>query len=195
VLQLRSNGVSSNDLDATADDFEQYFAQESTDLLRLSLHLTGDAETAERCRILARRDCNLRSRVSKHRVRTWARLMVILNAIRLVCGIRSDLVSESGLEFHLQSSDYPVEALRESVAILALPDFDRLALVICVLERYAILDCAFLLRKTPLEVYKAILGATDRVVSVDRRKKDNDAAASSANSYGSLLGEQNCFEN
>ncbi len=92
--------------------------------------------------------------------------MVIRNAVRLIWGTPNDIVDDSALEFQLQPSDYPLEELRESVAILTLPDLDRLAFVICVLERYSILDCALLLRKTPQKVHEAILRAADQVVSV-----------------------------
>ena len=153
-------------LNATAEDFEQLFAKESIDLLRLSLHLTADAEKAETCVILAMRDCLFRSSVSKDRVHIWARRMVIRNAVRLILGTQNDNVDDSALEFQLQPSDYPLEKLRESVAILTLPDLDRLCFVICVLERYSILDCALLLRKTPKKVHEAILRAADQVVSI-----------------------------
>ena len=99
--------------------------------------------------------------------------MVIRNAIRLVWGTLNDILGESGLEFHLQPSDLPLEALRESLVILTLPDLDRLAFVICVLERYSILDCALLLRKAPQEVHDAIVRATNHVVSIEERKEDD----------------------
>ncbi|MGC2613897.1 MAG: hypothetical protein WA354_07710 [Terracidiphilus sp.] len=154
---------------ATPEDFEQLFAKQNTDLSRLSLQLTANAEKAECCFILAVRDCFFRSRVSKDRVHTWARRMVIRNAIRLVWGTSNDILGESGFEFHLQPSDLPLEALRESLVILTLPDLDRLAFVICVLERYSILDCALLLRKAPQEVHDAIVRATNHVVSIEER--------------------------
>ena len=50
---------------ATPEDFEQLFAKQNTDLSRLSLQLTADAEKAECCFILAVRDCFFRSRVFK----------------------------------------------------------------------------------------------------------------------------------
>jgi hypothetical protein len=191
VLHLRKNEVSSSNLCATARDFERYFATERTDLLRLSLHLTWDAETAERCVTLALRDCCFRIGVAKDRVHIWARRMVIRNAIRLIWGTTIDIFSEPGFEFHLQFSDYPVEVLRESIAVLTLPDFDRLAFVICVLERYSILDCALLLRKAPRVVQEAIQRATDQVVSVEERKKH---AASYGNAYGAFTDGRTCFE-
>ena len=146
--QIKSHRVSINEknLYATAKDFEQLFAKETTDLLRLSLHLTADAEKAESCLILAMRDCFFRSSVSKDRVGIWARRMVIRNAVRLIWETPHDIVDDSALEFQLQPSDYPLEELRESVAILTLTDLDRMAFVICVLQRYSILDCDLLLR-------------------------------------------------
>jgi hypothetical protein len=186
MLQIKGHRVSINEksLYATGEDFEQLFAKETTDLLRLSLHLTADAEKAESCLVLAIKDCLFRSSVSKHRVHIWARRMVIRNAVRLIWGTPNDIGDDSALEFRLQPSDYPLAVLRESVAILTLPDLDRLAFVICMLERYSILDCALLLGKTPQEVHKAILRATDQVVSVEERNDRHGAASSLRNAYG-----------
>lgn len=193
----KSYRVSMNEksLRATAEDFEQLFAKETTDLLRLSLHMTADAEKAERCLILAMRDCCFRSSVSIDRVSIWARWMVIRNAVRLIWGRPHDVVDDPALEFQLQPSDYPLEELRESVAILTLPDLDRLAFVICVLERHSILDCALLLRKTPQNVHEAILRGVDRVVSVQDRKADPGAATSSIKSHGIFSNRTKRFDN
>lgn len=177
-------------LHATPEDFERFFANETTDLLRLSLHLTADTENAESCLALAMRDCLSKSSVSKDQVRAWARRMVMQNAIRLLWGIQSDIPDESGLEFHLQPRDFPLEALRECVEILALPDFDRVALVICVLERYSVLDCALLLRKSPQEVYDAIARAKSQVLpAVERTHPDTTTFA--GNMYGAIWGQAN----
>lgn len=171
VLQFKSHRVRSNEknLYATPEDFKQLFAEQKTELLRLSLHLTADAEKAENCLILAMGDCLFRSTVSKDRVHTWARRMVIRNAIRVIWGTPNEFVDESGFEFYLQPSPLPLEALRECLAVLTLPDVDRLAFVICVLERYSILDCALLLRKSPQEVYDAIVRAKSQVLSLEER--------------------------
>ena len=58
---------------AASEDFEQIFSKQSTELLRLSLQLTADAENAETCIILAMRDCFFRSSISRDRVQAWAR--------------------------------------------------------------------------------------------------------------------------
>jgi DNA-directed RNA polymerase specialized sigma24 family protein len=153
---------------ARAEDFEQLFANETTDLLRLSLQLTADAEKAESCLIFAMRDCLFRSSIAKHHAHAWAHRMVIRNAIRLLWGIPNDLLCESGFEFPLQPSEFSFEGLRDSVAILTLPDLDRLAFVICGLERHSILDCALLLRRAPQEVYDAIMRAAKQVLSPEQ---------------------------
>ena len=178
MLQLTSYRASPDEkhLSATAEDFERLFARQNTDLMRLSLHLTADAEKAETCLILAMRDCCFRSSVSKDRLHSWARRMVMRNAIRLVCGAPNDVLGESGIDFHLQPSDFQNDALRESLAILTLPDLDRLAFVICILERYSILDCALLLRKAPQEVYDAIVRAIAQVLPFEQGR-DHDPGA------------------
>jgi DNA-directed RNA polymerase specialized sigma24 family protein len=186
VLQFQSYRLRSKqpDLCATSKDFEQIFADEMTDLFRLALFLTADAEQAESCLILAMRDCFSRSSVSRTRVHTWARRMVMRNAIRLVWETPRDILGESAFEFYLQPSEHRLEAMRESIAILTLPGFDRLAFVICVLERYSILDCALLLRKAPQDVHEAVVRATDQVVSAEQPKDPDGTAQFSGNESG-----------
>ena len=178
LLMFESHRVSTNgnNLYATPENFEQLFAKQKTELLRLSLQLTADAAKAESCLIFALRDCFFRSTVSKDRVQTWARRMVIRNGIRLVWGKPNDVADESGFEFQLQPSDLPLEALQDSVEILTLPDLDRLVFVICVLERYSILDCALLVGKSPREVYDAMARAKRLLLPVQLRSHDQPAA-------------------
>ena len=154
---------------ATDDDFEQLFVAEITDFFRLSLQLTANAQKAHRCLIHAMRDCFGKSTISRGIARVWARRMVIRNAIHLILGIDNDNASNAGGEFHLQPSRYQTEELRDSVAVVDLPDVDRLAFVICVLERLSILDCALLLRKSPKDVNDAIVRAMNRVASLEDR--------------------------
>ena len=196
VLQLKNHAVSTKqkDLYATAEDFEQFFAKDTTHLFPLCLQLTADAEKAENCLILTMRDCFRSNSVAQRCMHTWARRMVIRNAIRLVWGTPNDILGESGFEFHLQPTEFALEALRESVAILTLPDFDRLAFVICVLERYSILDCALLLRRAPQEVYEAIERATTQVIPPEERRENDATETSSASKYGAFWGQANKLE-
>lgn len=172
---------------ATADDFQRLFAREMTDLLRLSLNLTADAEKAESCLILAMRQCFASGTVSKEWAHIWARRMVVRNAIRSVLGeentLQGNISCETGADFHLQPTEYRIEALQGSLAILDLPDFDRLVFVICVLERHSILDCALLLRRSPKDVHDARVRATNQVVSIEEQNH-RDGTTSRTNSYG-----------
>jgi hypothetical protein len=120
--------------------------------------------------------------------------MVVRNAIGLVWGTKNDILAESGFEFHLQSSDFPLEGLRESLAILALPHLDRLAFVICVLERYSILDCALLLRKAPQEVYDAIVRAKSHVLPPEEGRDHEATTTFPANKCGAFWGKGSKLE-
>jgi DNA-directed RNA polymerase specialized sigma24 family protein len=157
------------DLYATAEDYQHLFATEMGDLFHLSLQLTADAEKAESCLIFAMKDCFSGTNVSKEWAHTWARRMVVRNAIQLILGKENETPSELLSEVCTQPSRHQIEVLRDSAAILGLPDFDRLAFVICVLERYSILDAALLMRKTPRDVNDAILRATNAVVYNNER--------------------------
>lgn len=190
ALQFHSNKFKSfeDDSYAAADDFQRLFARNMNDLFRLSLQLTADAETAERCLILAMRESFANSTVAKEWALIWARRTVIRNAIRLVLGARntipSDIDCEEVSDFHLQPTEYRIEALRNSLSILELPDFDRLVFVICVLERYSILDCALLLKSSPKVVSAARVHAINKVVFANERNRRESTTALSTSLYG-----------
>lgn len=61
---------------ATDEDFRLLFETEITDFFRLSLQLTADVEKAERCLILAMRDCFGRNTIARSFLRIWARRML-----------------------------------------------------------------------------------------------------------------------
>ena len=105
---------------ATDADFQELSTREMTDFFQLSFQLTGDTNKAERCLTLATKDCFGTSTILKGFARTWARRMVIKRAIQLVLGINNEFARDAESEFHLQPNRYPIEVLRESVAILAL---------------------------------------------------------------------------
>jgi hypothetical protein len=187
-FQSKQSRLAKEDTYATTDDFQRIFVGEMTDLFRLSLLLTADAAKAESCLILAMRECFASSTVSKGWAFVWVRRTVIRNAIRLVLGTETvipiDVYGEVGPGFHLQPSDYRIEALEDPVAILALPDFDRLVFVICVLERYSVLDCALLLKRSPKDVNDARVRAINQVVSAEERNRRESTTTSSTGPYG-----------
>jgi hypothetical protein len=175
ALQFHSNQLepSEEDAYATTDDFQQLFAREMADLFHLSLLLTVRVENAESCLILAMRECFANSTVPKERALSWARQAVIRSAIRWVLKQRNtmpnDICSEAEPDCQLQLSDYRIDALRDSLAILTLPDFDRLVFVICVLERYAVRACGLLLNRSPQDIDYARVRAINHVVFAEER--------------------------
>ncbi len=195
ALQSHSNQFkfSEESTYATADDFQQLFVREMTDLFRLSLQLTVDAEKAESSLILAMRECFANSTVAKGWALSWARRTVVRNAIRLVLAkenaMPNDIYREAGSDFHLQPSEYRAEALQDSLAILELPDFDRLVFVICVLERYSILDCALLLTRSPKDVNEARARAINQVVSAEERNHHESTTTGLNGACGKQIGE------
>jgi len=168
---------------ATNDDFRHLFTTESSSLLLLSLRLTAHAERAAECLTLAIRDCYQSNAISKLFVRVWARRMVVRNAIHLAQRSNGD---EDG---HFEQVDLQFGEEEKSSTILCLPMFDRLAFVICVLERLSVPDCALLLRSTPKDVNEAIVRAVDRIASARsscQRYVDNQNCLQSSEKLSSL---------
>jgi hypothetical protein len=182
ALQFHSNRfrLIEDDDYATSDDFQRLFAREMTDFFRLSLQLTADGDNAESCLSFAMKDCFANNSVAKRWAPIWARRMVICNAISLVFGtenaIPDNSSSETSSEIHLFPSVYRFEPLRESLAILELPDLERLVFVICILERYSIQDCALLLRRSPKDVNEARARAIIQIASVEKWNLDESSA-------------------
>ena len=177
VLQFHSDRFKliEDETYAVNDEFQLLFATEMTDLFRLSLNLTADIETAERCLILAMRECLQSSCFfnSRKLSRAWARRVVIRNAIHLVQAEESrkpgDSLGEPAFCVQSQPSRYRTTAVPESLAVLNLPDFDRLVYVICVLEHYSVAHCALLLSRSDKDVNDARVRATIRVVAAEER--------------------------
>ena len=190
ALQFHSRQfkLTEEDTYATTHDFRSLFAREMTELFRLSLKLTADAEKAETCLILAMRECFANGAVAKEWAPSWARRTIIRNAIRLVFGtengLPNDPYSDAEPEFHLQAFYYRSEAMRDSLAILALPDLDRLVFVVCVLERYSILDCALLLKRSPKAVDDARVRAITQLVSAEERNRHESTTAFPTGAFG-----------
>jgi hypothetical protein len=138
---------------ATAEDFHKLFTAEINDFFRLSLQLTASVEKAERCLILAMKDCSRTQTIFRDFTRTWARRMVIRNAIHLIQSDDLDTACDS------QTSGLQNESQARMAPVLRPAEFDRLAFVICAVEHLCVQDCALLLRKSPKDVNEAIVRA------------------------------------
>ena len=69
---------------ASIVDFQRIFDEEMNSLHLLSLLLTGDRKIAEQCFVAGLEDATRGNPVFKEWARSWARRMIILNAVRVM---------------------------------------------------------------------------------------------------------------
>src|SRR6516225_12066480 len=69
---------------ATCTDFSRIFAEDMNNLYLLALVLTADSEKAEQCFVSGLDDCISGNQVFREWARSWARRVVIKNAIRII---------------------------------------------------------------------------------------------------------------
>ena len=142
---------------ATRADFCRIFAADMNRLYLLSFLLTGDHAMAERCFIGGLEDSTKGNAVFKEWARSWARRMIIQNAILLIRPQPTD--SNSSGEASPKGVTPLLTEQPKITAIIALPAFERFVFVIAVLEGYSAKNCSLLLGCTPREVIAARTGA------------------------------------
>jgi hypothetical protein len=126
----------------SSGDLCRIFSEETDSLYRLSLMLTADHEKAEQCFVYGLEESVEVNAVFKEWARSWARRVIIQNAVRII-NPRSKGES-AGSSF--TSGGMLLTAERpEMVAVLALEPFERFVYVMSVLERYSDQDCSILL--------------------------------------------------
>ena len=180
LLSNKRQIASSADDYATADDFQKFFAAEMNSMFRLALLLTAEPEEAERCLILAIRDCFFNQYVFKRWMRVWARRAVVRQAIRLAGASHSMPVTRHLDEAHACPGPAPIGELpaqfEESAGILTLPAFERLVYVLTVLEQYPTTDCALLLCRSVSDVGAARSRAIEHITAFEREWREGAAS-------------------
>src|SRR6202041_2898996 len=130
---------------ASSADFCRIFDEDMNDLYLLSFLLTADREKAEQCFVSGGEGAVEGNPVFKEWARSWARRVIIVNAVR---AINPRPMEENGRSSSAPVSSRgktpPVEQV-EIAAVLALEPFERLVYVMTVLERYSDQDCSLLL--------------------------------------------------
>jgi hypothetical protein len=117
-------------------------------LYLLSLLLTADREKAEKCFLQSLEDSAGSTSVFKEWARSWARRMVIHNAIRLIDPRPADGISI--LNPAARGGVANVQA--EIAAIVDIPVFERFVFVLSVFERFSDQDCSLMLNCSRREV-------------------------------------------
>jgi DNA-directed RNA polymerase specialized sigma24 family protein len=138
---------------ATREDFLNVISEDRDGLYQLSFLLTGDHEKAEKCVVAGIEDCVNENRVFREWARSWAKRIIVENAIREMKP-RPSLPNSSSVATGFS----PGEESRASAghfdvdAVLGLGDFERFVFVMSVLEHYSHHECALLLGCPVLEV-------------------------------------------
>jgi hypothetical protein len=136
---------------ASIVDFQRIFDEDMNSLHLLSLLLTGDREKAEQCFISGLDDATKGNPVFKEWARSWARRMIILNAVR-VMNPRPLTGTSSSTSALLNTLSVDQQPFAE---IIKLEPFDRFVYVMSVLEHYSDVHCALFLGCTKQDVVTA----------------------------------------
>lgn len=149
---------------ASGSDFCRIFAENMKNLYLLSMVLTADSDKAEQCFVTGLEDCANGNAVFKEWAQSWARRMVIRNAIRLVTPrppeeeVSPRTLPTRSMEGLFGDAQRAIET--EMSSLLDLEPFERFAFVMSVLERYSVQDCALLLNSTR----QAVIAARSRAM-------------------------------
>jgi hypothetical protein len=140
---------------ATVEDFGSVFTESMSELYQLSFLLTADHDKAEQCFVGGLEDSAEENNVFKEWARSWAKRVIIQNAIRALKPrplITSFSLPPSPNVFPLacdQGRHFEVDQ------VLALGDFERFVFVMSVLERYSDHECSLFLRCSPHDIREA----------------------------------------
>jgi hypothetical protein len=162
---LAKKNITKSNPYASVEDFQHIFDEDMNRLHLLSLLLTGDMEKAEQCFISGLEDATKGNPVFKEWARSWARRMIILNAVRVMNPRPMD--GTGGANPALLNA-LPAEQ-RPFAAILELEAFDRFVYVMSVLERYSDQHCAVFLGCSKQDVITARSRALQQTGSADMR--------------------------
>ena len=130
---------------ASSDDFRRVFDDDMNTLFLLSFLLTADREKAEQCFVSGLEDAVEGNPVFKEWARSWARRVIILNAVRAINPRPTEENGRSSSATVGSNGKTRTEDQVEIAAVLRLEPFERFVYVITVLERYSDQDCSLLL--------------------------------------------------
>jgi hypothetical protein len=131
---------------ASCADFQKIFEEEMSGLYLLSFLLTADREKAEQCFVSGLEDAVDGNPVFREWARSWARRVIIQNAVRVINPKPVNGGSrQSSSAVSSKSTTPPDEQPFEIAAVLRLEPFERFVYVMTVLEHYSDRDSSVLL--------------------------------------------------
>jgi len=155
---------------ASGEDCRKLFTRDVNSLYLLSLLLTADHKKAEQCFLAGLDDCINGSPVHQEWAHSWARRLIIRNAIRMMAPRCAAAAPIPG-PLHSAGSDHLPKMPMEFVSfapVFCLEHFERFVYVLSVLERYSEQDCAALLGTSPWEIRKARVRAFEKIADCER---------------------------
>jgi hypothetical protein len=154
------------DLYASDGDFRRIFTEDMKSLYLLAFLLSADPDKAEQCFVSGLDDCTTGNEVFREWGRSWARRVVIKNAIRLIAPQpRENGILNPAAKGSIGQAGVQAQLPSEISAIFDLPAFERFAFVMAVLEGYSDQDCALLLGCTRENLIAARMRALRRIGS------------------------------
>lgn len=138
-------------------------------LYLLSLFLTGNRKDARRCFVAGVAGCVDGNRVFKEWATSWARSIVIHNAIQ----IRSPHFGPAGSEGRVSCSATDHSGFNRALqdgpfaSVLAMQDFERFVYVLSVLEGYSDRECSVLLECSLQEIEETRYRVLQHMAEVD----------------------------
>jgi len=145
---MRRNGY------ATCKDFLRVFDEDVRGLYQLAFLLTADHQKGEKCFVAGMEDCAKENRVFREWAHSWAKRVIVQNAIRELQPRPSHSGSSALAATAFSQKNGPIGHC-DVDAVLGLADFERFVFVLCVLERYREHECALLLGCSASEVREA----------------------------------------
>lgn len=165
---------------ATREDFINLFHEDMNGLYQLSFLLTGDHEKAEKCFVEGIENSVKENRVFRDWARSWAKRVIVANAIRELKPRPSlPISSPSATGFSPSEQSSGSDGHFDLEIVLGLGDFERFVFVMSVLENYSHHECALLLGCSVLEIRQARLRALEELAS-SKQTQEVDAARAEA---------------
>lgn len=153
---------------ASCEDFRRIFEEDLDGLYQLAFLLTGDYHKAERCFVAGLEDCIKESGVFREWARTWAKRVIVKNAIRELHpqSRQSNWSARVPIIFWPKGQLTDPSGDFDKDAVSRLGDFERFVFVLCVLERYRDHECALLLGCSGSEVREARAQAIEQFANL-----------------------------
>ena len=190
--QIRTGKDNANEY-ATREDFCRIFSEEMNGLYQLSYLLTGEHEKAEQCFVAGLEDSVKANNVFREWARSWAKRVIIKNAIRALRPQPTDADSSAPASVVSQKSKLRIIRDRhlEIDGLLALEDFERFVFVMTVLERYSDPDSALLIGCSIGEIRAARIRALDEIANLACLDCPHEPSAGNQPSGGGQKTEEN----